>query len=460
MEPKNPHPFPDKYKRYKLSRCSKMKYFYSLLCYSAFAACTLRPGPICSTDRIVFADECLLNAAKKTYSQALNNGAACSNDRTWFRNECFLIKAGKVRNVNLTPYLQKCFSCNLTSGPVCGTNGVKYANTCALKYNNQTRSSTLAVVNGACQTRPCANSGAVCSVDGKVYSNQCLLEDSNKVLSNVLVANNGVCEVPFPCEDVQGRFCGVDGKLYDSKCALEYANQKESTSLWIVNDVCKPPMPPCTLPATGPFCTVSGAPLSNQCELSYYEQTASTTLKVFSGSCYPSAPKCNQTSGAVCSATKKLYPNECALATAGERLSSAYIPYKNSCLICDINSGYLCSAGYYTHDVTYTPVLNVVSTYHSGQSFSNHCELVFQQQEYDANSDCNGDAIEKLHCPPLESKLDAAYKAYTDCTLGRTNSNLDICKVEYYRYSDAYDVYEEMQCINGGAYATMVRFNP
>lgn len=98
--------------------------------------------------------------------------------------------------------------------PVCGSNGVTYANDCLLEYAMCTNPSIQKVQNGKCQGQPSA-SGASHS-DGSH------------------LARSAAC-VPSPCSAIEAPVCASNGQTYMNRCAFKNA-QCEQPRLAIVHE--------------------------------------------------------------------------------------------------------------------------------------------------------------------------------------------------------------------------------
>lgn len=115
----------------------------------------------------------------------------------------------------------KC-QCDFTFSPICGTNGITYENSCVTGCFNAS-----ADFNGYC-TLPCACQfyfRPVCGENGRNYVNQCLLD-----CAQVAKFSDGICANDTKCGNCYGeikRVCGRDGKTYDNECYLDCAGAKK-----------------------------------------------------------------------------------------------------------------------------------------------------------------------------------------------------------------------------------------
>lgn len=162
--------------------------------------------------------------------------------------------------------------CAFNFQQICATNGITYENQCVAKCFN-------AMVNftGIC-AQPCGCAfffKPVCGVNGKNYVNNCALD-----CAQVNKYNDGLCADNSTCSKCYGtveRVCGKDGKTYDNNCYLECAGVPKSYDGYCVegadlfdynlrqgsqdNRVCNCPM------TYLPVCGINNITYINECEL-------------------------------------------------------------------------------------------------------------------------------------------------------------------------------------------------
>ena len=115
----------------------------------------------------------------------------------------------------------KC-QCDFNANPTCGTNGITYENSCVSRCFNATTD-----FNGYCNL-PCNCPfffKPVCGENGRNYLNQCLLD-----CSQVNKFSDGLCANDTKCGRCFGnikRACGKDGKTYDNNCYMDCAGVKK-----------------------------------------------------------------------------------------------------------------------------------------------------------------------------------------------------------------------------------------
>lgn len=110
---------------------------------------------------------------------------------------------------------QNTCQCDFSSSPTCATNGITYENSCVGRCFNATVD-----FNGYCP-QPCNCRfffRPVCGENGKNYLNQCLLD-----CAQVNKFSDGLCSNDTKCGKCFGtiqRVCGKDGKTYDNQCYM------------------------------------------------------------------------------------------------------------------------------------------------------------------------------------------------------------------------------------------------
>lgn len=112
--------------------------------------------------------------------------------------------------------------CDFSLNPTCGTNGITYENPCVSKCFNAT-----ADYNGYCKL-PCNCRflfKPVCGENGKNYTNECMLD-----CAQINKFSDGLCTNDTKCGKCFGQIknvCGKDGKSYDNECYMECAGVKK-----------------------------------------------------------------------------------------------------------------------------------------------------------------------------------------------------------------------------------------
>lgn len=112
--------------------------------------------------------------------------------------------------------------CDFNTSPTCGTNGITYENSCVSRCFGASTS-----YNGYCNL-PCNCRfffKPVCGENGKNFVNQCLLD-----CAQVNKFSDGLCANDTKCGKCFGpikRTCGKDGKTYDNDCYMDCAGVKK-----------------------------------------------------------------------------------------------------------------------------------------------------------------------------------------------------------------------------------------
>ena len=197
-----------------------MLFTIALIFSNVAATCSTTSGKVCSTDRTVFGNECLLEQSGKVYSERLNHGTVCSKASQWFKNECLLIASGATLNPDLTAYGRKCLDCDLDSGTVCSLNGTAYDNECALKFAGKTEDPTLNVFRGTC-LRCNERSGPLCSTTGRFFYSHCAMKFYGLTASTTLKGYDGEC---LECNNTSGPLCSTMGMNVYNDCKLKSRN--------------------------------------------------------------------------------------------------------------------------------------------------------------------------------------------------------------------------------------------
>jgi len=244
---------------------SDAKKFRSLSCPKY---CSPDIAPVCGDDGVIYKNDCQRrrincgdDSDKVSWSQCQYNSGltncdhhcdktpdlVCGTDARTYINLCYLMVENCMKGVELSHYggcSNGTSSCPETcagaarDGPVCGSNGNVYSNTCEMRRETCGENVVRADLRHCQTTKHCNHkcfriSKLSCGSDGKLYNNVCQMMRKN--------CGKHVYEVPAPfclnklyrtkcpqdCreENRAGKpVCGSDGQLYASHCELEKLN--------------------------------------------------------------------------------------------------------------------------------------------------------------------------------------------------------------------------------------------
>jgi hypothetical protein len=274
--------------------------------------------------------------------------------------------------------------CNDSLLPVCGSNGMTYANMCRAECAN-----VKAVKYGECGDynytwpgpRSCLcsfevdTSNAVCGVNSRTYENKCVAACVNTPLKG-----GGFCDTNCNCGHYFLPVCGRDGATYDNSCKLDCKGVSK-----LHDGICSEASIDKCFFCEGNIkkvCGNDGITYDNEC----YMKCRGATRKS-EGAC-PLAPGqaciCPDVNLPVCGIDEQTYKNECEMnckgvAKLGNKACYLYKREQNSCK----NK---------CRDSAYSPVCGG-----NGQTYNNSCDAQCGGISVASNGPC-GSAKNSSHC--------------------------------------------------------------
>lgn len=216
----------------------------------------------------------------------------CGDDGRIYKNDCSMRKENCGDDISTADWNNcrleqgsKCLhSCDQEVDMVCGTDGRTYINPCFLRVENCLRGVDTAHF-GQCSNRTnqecpgtcvgAARDGPVCGSDGNVYANTCEMKKTT-CGQNVVVADNRHCKTTKPCEErcfkISKVSCGSDGKMYNNGCQMKRKNCGkhiyEVPIGFCLNRLYRTQCPiDCSAQKDKPVCGSDGQLYSSECEL-------------------------------------------------------------------------------------------------------------------------------------------------------------------------------------------------
>jgi len=296
--------------------------------------CDKDPDMVCGTDGRTYINHCYLMVEHCQKGVSLSHYGSCTNTTTT-TTTCPESCVGAARD-----------------GPVCGSDGNVYKNTCVMQRDTCGQSVVAADQRHCSTTRHCEDkcfriSKISCGSDGKLYNNGCQMKRKNcgkqvyEVPASFCLNRLYHTKCPVNCKGVKQKpVCGSDGQLYASICELKkmtcgFPLTRYERITEVPLKKCLEKIKTCSRMScsrdTKYVCGNDGVTYRNLCELQEATCRAGVQLS-HQGSCVDlsksglDCPKeCEKTSDdetVVCGSDGNVYPNICTMKqkTCGQRI--------------------------------------------------------------------------------------------------------------------------------------------